>query len=203
MHTRRIALILGGVFLLNLGVALTRFWLFTATESSGIFADAFHAASDASGSLVLLLGLWLSSRPPDLKHPNGHAFYEKFAITIIAVFIGFAALFAGKESFERLLIGEYPNFTTSALLFFCTTILISAGITRIEHAFGHRYQSHSLHADARHTAADVLASIAVVLGYAASTIGLPWLDPIAGIIVIVFILRLSAKLILETWREKS
>lgn len=203
MHTRRITLILGSVFFLNFGVSLTRFWLFAETNSSGMFADAFHAASDAGGSLILLLGLWLASRPPDTKHPHGHAFYEKFAITIIAIFIGGAALFAGWESLKRLLAGEYPIFSAWALLFFCVTIIVGIAITHIEHSFGHRYHSDSLHADARHTAADVLASLAVVFGYMASTIGLPWLDPIAGLLIVLLILRLSTRLVLETWRKEK
>lgn len=203
MHTRRIALILSGVFLLNLAVSLARFWLFAETDSSGMFADAFHAASDACGSLILLLGLWLSSRPPDADHPHGHAFYEKLAITIIAVFIGCAALFAGWESLKRLLSGDYPSFSGLALLFFCATILVSLAITRVEHTFGHRYHSNSLHADAQHTAADVLTSLAVVIGFSASAIGIPWLDPLAAGMVIFFILRLSRNMFLETWREDS
>ena len=44
--------------------------------STAVLADAINSASDVLYSILLVVGLWLSQRPPDLSHPQGHSRFE-------------------------------------------------------------------------------------------------------------------------------
>lgn len=195
-NNRRIARILGAVFCANLALFGVRFWLFERTESTGILADAIHGASDAGGSLVLLVvGLWLASRPPDRKHPQGHEFFKKVAIRFVAVLIAATGGFAAYEAWDRLRSGIYPTFALISLLLFCITIVLGFLVSRYENRREQLLSSGGLlDADAQHTMSDVYASIAVAFGYGAVALGVPFLDPVAAFIVVAFIIRLSLKL---------
>lgn len=197
MHNKRIAATFAGVFCANVGLFFARFFLFERTESTGMFADALHAASDAGGNLWLLAFLYFSTRPPDMEHPTGHSFRERFAVIGIGILICSAAIFGTYEAIGRLLSGRYPHFSIPSLLFFSATIIISGAISWYEHRSGHRFHSKSLLADALHTLADVGASIAVLIGYSFVAIGIPYFDPAAAFIVFTIIAGMGIYLIWE------
>ena len=55
--------------------------------SVAIVADAVNNLSDASSSVVTLLGFRLAQQPADADHPYGHARYEYLSGLMVAVLI--------------------------------------------------------------------------------------------------------------------
>ncbi|MBE5798284.1 MAG: cation diffusion facilitator family transporter, partial [Clostridiales bacterium] len=55
--------------------------------SVAITADAFNNLSDASSSVVSLLGFKMADRPADAEHPYGHGRYEYLSGLTVAVMI--------------------------------------------------------------------------------------------------------------------
>lgn len=198
MYTRYVVTILLCVFPLNAAMAAVRFLLARHTESSGILADAAHAASDALFSIVLVIGVLAATQPPCAKHPHGHKHREAIAIRLLGAAIVGVALYAGYEAYARLRSGIAPEFTVQSLLFFSLTIPISYAISRAEYHFGDKYTSDPLHGDAEHTRADVIASSGVLVGYGAVAAGIPILDPIAAFGVVLYVATMiGGKLILD------
>ncbi len=79
-----------GMVAAALGIALNAL-LFVIKLAAGllsgsiaIIADAFNSLSDASSSLVALIGFRLSAKKPDPHHPFGHGRLEYVAGLVVA-----------------------------------------------------------------------------------------------------------------------
>ena len=79
--------------------------------SVSIMADALNNLSDASGSIVTLVGFRLADRPADDKHPYGHARFEYLsglAVSVLIILIGFEL---AKSSLDKILHPSAVEFT--------------------------------------------------------------------------------------------
>src|SRR5512136_831182 len=73
--------------------------------SIALYADAANSISDVLYSLLMVLGLWMAQRPPDLSHPQGHSRYEPLVGLMVSFSMAFAGYEAGRASLERFLAG--------------------------------------------------------------------------------------------------
>ena len=74
--------------------------------SVAITADAVNNLSDASSSLVTLLGFKLAERPADEEHPYGHARLEYLSGLAVAALILVIGVELGKSSIEKIINPE-------------------------------------------------------------------------------------------------
>ncbi|MEM5775866.1 MAG: cation transporter, partial [Anaerolineaceae bacterium] len=73
--------------------------------SAAMFADAANSVSDVAYSLMMVLGLWVAQRPPDLSHPQGHSRFEPFVGLMVTLSMAFAGYEAARNSIERFIAG--------------------------------------------------------------------------------------------------
>lgn len=86
----------------NFVIAAIKFiaWLFT--HSSAMLSEALHSLGDGINSIALLIGIQLSSRPPDRTHPYGYGLEASvWAIPACAFLLIFSGL-SVYEGWERL-----------------------------------------------------------------------------------------------------
>lgn len=181
----------------NLGLAIGKGIVAAITDSVALYADAANSASDLFYSLLMSLGLWISQRPPDLSHPQGHSRFEPLAGLIVAGAMTVAAYEAGRVTIQRFVAGgasvplEWP----------VVALLISAAVKGVMYALIHRIagraNSPTLDAAAKDNLADVLTSTAAFAGIVASQFIHPLADPIAGAVVVLWIARAAV----DVWRE--
>ena len=90
----------------------------TLCGSVSVTADAVNNLSDASSSLVTLLGFRLAARPADEKHPYGHARMEYLSGLAVAVMILVIGVELVKSSVQKILHPEAVEFSvlTAAVL---------------------------------------------------------------------------------------
>ncbi len=165
--------------------------------SVALYADAANSASDVVYSLVMVWGLWVSRQPPDLSHPQGHSRFEPLSGLVIAGAMTFAGYEAVRVSIVRFLEGGAavePGWPTVALLL---SAAIKAGMYLWVHRTARRVASPALDAAARDNLSDVLTSVAAFAGTLGSTLLHPLADPIAGVLVSLWIFRAA----FEAWRE--
>jgi cation diffusion facilitator family transporter len=162
-----------------------------------LYADAANSVSDVFYSLLMSLGLWVSQRPPDLSHPQGHSRFEPLAGLVVAAAMTVAAYEAGRAAVERFLAGG----TAVSLSWPTVALLASAALKGVMYVLIHRIagkaSSPTLDAAAKDNLADVLTSIAAFAGTLASQFIHPLADPIAGAVVSLWIVRAA----IEVWRE--
>jgi cation diffusion facilitator family transporter len=176
------------VFILNLGVALAKIAFGYSSGAVSVLSDGFHSLIDASSNVVGLIGIRAASQPPDEDHPYGH---RKFETVASSAFIGFTALVmleVLRNAFNHL-TGREPEHTISLASFvvMMVTVAVNLFVIWYETREAKRLSSEMLMADAMQTRADVWSSMTVIAALAGTRAGLPILDPLAALVVAVFI----------------
>ena len=166
---------------------LVELLLAVLTGSVGLLGDAIHNLSDVSTSAVVFLGFRLSRRPPTEKYPYGMERAEDLAGVGIAVVIWASAAFAGYESVRKLIEHGHTSHLAAGIAGASLGIIGNQVVARYKLKVGKRINSATLIADARHSWLDALSSAGALVGLVAVASGLPWGDPLAGLLVTAFI----------------
>jgi cation diffusion facilitator family transporter len=167
------------------------------TGSVALLGDALHNLSDVSTSALVFLGFKLSERPASRKYPYGLERAEDLAGLGVALVIWASAVFAGYESYQKL-IEQAP--TTHVWLGMIGAVLGIIGnqvVAGYKKKVGERIRSVTLIADAKHSWLDALSSLGALIGLAVVAAGYRWGDPIAGFAVTIFIVHVGYKVTME------
>lgn len=177
---------LGGNVLLAVGKGIVA-WL---SGSAAVYADAANSISDVVYSLLMVLGLWAATRPPDLGHPQGHSRFEPLVGLMVTAAMAFAGFEAARNAYMR-----YTAQDLSAIGLDLPTLVLlaSAAIKAVMYVSINRIsrllRSPTLATTARDNLSDVLTSLAAFVGVLGSNFIHPLADPIAGFLVAIWILR--------------
>ena len=120
----------------------------TLAASVSITADAMNNLSDATSSIVTLLGFKLAERPADEHHPYGHARFEYLsglAVAAIIVVIGFEL---AKTSVEKIINPAAVEFSVVTVLVLCVSIGIKLWLAVFNRKLGDMIRSSALSAAA-------------------------------------------------------
>jgi cation diffusion facilitator family transporter len=181
--------VLRRVFFLNLLVALAKIVLGAVTGAISVLTDGFHSLTDTASNIVAMVGVRISREPPDAEHPYGHRKFETIASLGILLFLLVVLIQVLWAAVERLIAGGSPVVTTMSFVVMGATFVINLGVVLYERRQGYRLSSEILIADSYHTQSDLMTSATVIAALAAMRFGYPILDPIAALIVAVFIGR--------------
>ena len=166
---------------------LAELLLAVITGSVALLGDAIHNLSDVSTSAVVFLGFRISKRPASRSHPYGYERAEDLAGLGVALVIWLSAVFAGFESYRKL-VGHGQ--TTDVWLGMAGAVLGIAGnqaVAWYKRRIGNRIGSLTLLADARHSWLDAISSLGALAGLALVAAGYRWGDPVAGLAITAFI----------------
>ncbi|KPL74111.1 cation transporter [Ornatilinea apprima] len=183
----RQALIITGVG--NLTLAAGKAVAAYLTGSAALYADAANSVSDVVYSALMILGLWVAMQPPDLSHPQGHSRFEPLVGLMVTLSMTLAGYEAARTAIERFLEGGLRvELGLPAIV-----LLIAAGIKAWMYVsvarLARQLHSPTLETTARDNLSDVLTSSAAFIGAAGSQFIHPLADPIAGLIVAIWIFR--------------
>ncbi len=167
------------------------------TGSSAVLSDAANSLSDTLYSFLMAAGLYVAQQPADETHPQGHSRFEPLVSVLIAVAMALAGISAGWQGVERFRSGGAavpPTWPTIVLL---VAVAVKLLMYRLVSGVARRVGSPALRASGRDNLADVLASLAAWLGVVGSNVLHPLLDPVAGVMVAAWILRVMGGILYE------
>ena len=177
-------------------------------HSAAMTADAIHSLSDLLTDAVVLLFVRVSSKPEDKDHDYGHGKYETLATTLIGLALAAVAVGLGWTAVESMLFwyggGSLPAPGMLALWAAVVSIVLKELVYRYTVHRGKNLNSPALQANAWHHRSDALSSLGTLAGIGgAILLGNRWtvLDPIAGFVVSLFILRVAWKLLKGSFNE--
>ncbi len=162
-------------------------------RSQAMIADAFHTASDALTSMTVLVGFKIAKKPADKEHPFGHGRAESIAAKIVSLILIFLGVKIALDSAKIFVLGKMTAPHAIALYAAILSIIVKEIVYRRVIRASKRINSASLRADAYHHRSDVLSSFAALVGITGARLGWTFLDPLAGIIVAGFIIRIGAE----------
>ena len=197
----------------NFLLLLFKFFAGIMGHSAAMLADAVHSLSDFVTDIIVIVFVRISSKPEDEGHDYGHGKYETLATAIIGIIllgVGFGIFWNGASSIYRFLHGgslQEPGML--ALIAALVSVAFKEALYRYTVFKGKRLNSQAVVANAWHHRSDALSSIGTAIGIGgAILLGNHWrvLDPIAAVVVSIFIIRTAAMLVsgaLDELLEKS
>ena len=132
----------------------------TLCGSVSVTADAVNNLSDASSSLVTLLGFRLAARPADEKHPYGHARMEYLSGLAVAVMILVIGVELVKSSVQKILHPEAVEFSVLTAAVLTGSILLKLWMALFDRKLGKKISSAALIAAAADSRSDVISTAA-------------------------------------------
>lgn len=169
-----------------------------ASGSVAITADAVNNLSDASSSVISLLGFKMADKPADAEHPYGHGRYEYLSGLMVAVMILVIGVELMQGSVDKILHPTPVDFTVSTALVLVMSILAKVWLSMFNRAVGRRIDSGALLATADDSRNDVISTAAVLAATLIAHFTGVMLDGYMGVIVAAFILISGFGLVKET-----
>ena len=147
----------------NVLLFLMKLMVGTLTGSVSITADAMNNLSDASGSIVTLIGFRVADKPADEHHPYGHAraeYLSGLAVAVLILFIGFEL---AKSSIEKIFDPSAVEFSAVAAIVLLGAIAMKLWLSLFNRTLGKRIDSTTLLATAADSRNDCISTAAVLL----------------------------------------
>ena len=160
-------------------------------HSSAMISDAVHSLSDVFSTFVVMIGIHISSKDSDKDHQYGHERYESVASIILATMLGLTGAGIGYAGIKAILYGadELKAPGMLALLAAVISIIVKELMFWYTKAGAEKISSGALMADAWHHRSDALSSVGSLIGIGAARLGYPIFDPIASIVICLFIFK--------------
>ncbi|MEW9123199.1 MAG: cation diffusion facilitator family transporter [Thermotaleaceae bacterium] len=184
--------IIGNIFLTSLKAIVGYI-----SGSTAMVADAFHSGTDIVATTIVLHGIKISHLPPDEKHHYGHGKAESIVSKLIAILLIATALGIGLSALNFLRDPALEPPSTIAIWTALLSIVFKEGMFRYTIGIGRKISSQALIADAWHHRTDAFSSVAALIGISGAILGYPILDPLAGIVVAIMIIKAAISIYLE------
>ena len=184
---------------------LANLLLFTAklvvgllSGSVSITADAVNNLSDASSSVVTLIGFRMASRPADQEHPYGHARIEYFSGLIVAAIILLIGVELAKTSVQKIFHPQAVAFSGALVAVLVLSVLIKLWMAWFYTRLGKKIGSTTLIASGADSRNDVISTAAVLLSCIVGEATGIAVDGYMGLLVALFILWSGVSIARET-----
>lgn len=176
----------------NIILALLKLLAGIIAHSAAMISDAVHSASDVFSSIIVIIGVKLSSKDSDKEHPYGHERLESVAAIVLAIILGVTGLFIGHRAVENLTSHAYEAMQAPGLLAMIAaivSIICKEAMYWYTRHYARELDSGALMADAWHHRSDALSSIGSLIGVVGARMGYEWFDPAASLVICAFILK--------------
>ncbi len=177
-------------------------------NSQAMLADAFHSGADIFASAAVIVGMNVGKKPADKEHPYGHGKAETVASKIIALVIIFGGLNIGLSSLRSIYQGIDVAPGGLALWAAAISIMIKEITFRYTYFLGKKVDCKVLLANAWDHRSDVFSSLAALVGIGGARMGdwlgysqFLYLDPLAGVVVSILIVKLGISIAGEATYE--
>lgn len=191
--------IIGNVFL-----SVFKFIAGIMGNSSAMVSDAVHSLSDVFATFIAFLGVRFGRREADASHPYGHERIESLAAIVLGLILLVTGVGIGWVGLEKILAGNYESLPIPgmiALVAAIVSIAVKEGMFWYTRHWARVIRSSAFEADAWHHRSDAMSSIGALVGVGGSMLGYPVLDPIASVVICLFILKQGISIIYDALKK--
>jgi cation diffusion facilitator family transporter len=178
-----------GISLIGLGVtAVLQAVVVALSGSVALLGDTLHNVADALTAVPLLVAFRLARRPANKRYTYGYGRAEDLAGLFVTAMIALSSVLAAYEAIHRLLHPQQVNHLWAVAAAAVIGFLGNELVARYRIRVGGQIGSAALVADGLHARTDGFTSLAVLLGAGGVALGLPWADPVVGLLITIAIL---------------
>ncbi|MFO7924436.1 MAG: cation diffusion facilitator family transporter [Bacteroidales bacterium] len=171
-----------------------KLWAGIVTGSVALVADAWHTLSDSLSSVILLVGIYVASKPADKDHPFGHGRAEIIASLSIGFILILISVNFFYESVTRIINKETVDFGLFAIIATSVSLIAKEIMARISFYAAKKEKLRSLEADGWHHRSDAISSAVILVGIFSGEY-IWWIDGALGIFVSLMILFLAFRIV--------
>jgi len=178
-------------------IALIKFLAGTFFGSIALIADAIHSFTDIIGSIAVLFGVRFSD-VKSKKFPYGLYKLENLVslfLSLLIFYTAFEILSKAIEATMNPVLQQAGPIAIAAALF---SLVVSFLLARYKFRVGREENSPSMLSEAKHTKLDAMTTVGVLVGVTLSFAGFPFLDPIVGILIAVFVFKAGVEILLDS-----
>ncbi len=161
-------------------------------HSGAMVSDGIHSASDVFSTVVVMVGYRLAGKESDENHQYGHERIECVAAILLSMILCITGFAIGLAGFRKIIGQESISLEAPGLLALAAavlSILVKEAMYWYTRGAAKKVNSAALMADAWHHRSDSLSSIGSMAGIIGARLGYPVCDPIASVIICVFIVK--------------
>jgi cation diffusion facilitator family transporter len=171
--------------------------------SPALLADGINSTSDVAYYVVATIFMRLARKPADDEHPYGHRQLESIAALVVGAFVVTTAVAVFWDSVSKvynLFTGQtnYGGAAALALWVALFTIGLKFLLNWYTSRLGRQTGNAMVMALAYDHRNDIFSASAAALGIFLGQRDLPWVDPLAGALVALVILRTGIKILRES-----
>ena len=190
----------------NVFLAITKTTIGIVGYSPALLADGINSTSDVVYYLVVAIFLRFSTKPADTEHPFGHSQFETIASLIVGSFVITTAVGIFWDSVNSTydqLTGLVTSQGAGAIAFWVAllTIVMKIGLFSFTNRLAKQYNNTAVMALAYDHRNDIFSASAAMLGITLGRLGYTWVDPLAGALVALVILRTGIQILRESASE--
>ena len=174
----------------NLGLSILKLLAGILARSGAMISDAVHSASDVFSTFVVIAGVQMAKKQPDKEHPYGHERMECVASVLLSVVLAGTGIGIGMKGIEKITSSGTETLAVPgalALAAAVVSIIVKELMFQYTKRAANQINSGALMADAWHHRSDALSSVGSFAGILGARMGMPVLDPLASVIICVFI----------------
>lgn len=174
-----------------------------AGHSPALLADGINSTSDVAYGVVVSIFMRLSSKPADDEHPYGHDRLESIAAVVIGAFVITTAIsifWAAIDNIYDLYLGrsDFSGASVYALWIALLTVIAKIVLAIWTRGIGAQTQNSAVTALAADHRNDIFSAMAVTVGIVFGRMGYLWIDPLAGGLVSLIILKTGIDIIRQS-----
>jgi len=175
-------------------------------HSAALLADGINSTSDVIYYVVVKIFMHHAKKPADAEHPFGHRQLENISAIVVGAFIlttGIAIFWESINKVYDLLTSTTAGRSASSLALYIAlgTFLLKIFLYYYTKRNTHKTKNPTLRALANDHFNDIMAAIAVIIGVVMGRMGYLWMDPAAGALVAIYIVKTGVEIILESSRD--
>ena len=175
---------------------LSGFKLFAgiAGNSGAMISDSIHSFSDVLTTLIAWIGVKVSKKDADNKHPYGHERLECVASLILGLVLMATGIGVGKVGVQNIISGNYGTLaipSAIALVAAVVSIIGKEAMYWYTRYYAKLINSTAFLADAWHHRSDAFSSVGSLIGIAGAMLGFPVMDSVASVVICIFIMKVA------------
>ena len=164
-------------------------------NSNAMIADALDTLGDVMTSTGMVVGFKIAKQPPDDHHPYGHGRAESIIAKLLSIFLLLLGLKVAYSSIiaihDALALGKTYVPHQIAMVAAIVSVIVKLSLFQYLRGLNRTLASTSIAVYSWNIASDVFSSFVALIGIAGARLGMPLLDPIAALILSIFIIRIG------------
>ncbi|MFQ5480538.1 MAG: cation diffusion facilitator family transporter [Thermodesulfobacteriota bacterium] len=172
----------------NSALLIIKLWAGLVSGSIALISESINSLSDIVSSVSTFICVRISEKQADEGHPFGHSRAEPVAGLVIAILAGILGFEILKESVTRFFYPHTPVVGFFALSVPVITIIVKIFMAVYFRKTGRDINSPALRATAIDSLMDIFVAAAALAGLIGASMGYPVLDPLAGLVISLWIM---------------